>query len=88
MKSGFEYAREQRTAGDSRIGLYAGFGWRRQLNENNELELMFQYFWTRERVRADFGGIYLGRATTFDMVWSRFQLTANYYFLFGKSGKK
>ena len=61
-------------------GLHAGLGWRTQVREKQELEVLSQYFWSRESA-----SFYIDeRPATFDLVWQRFQLTATYSFQLGK----
>ena len=66
------------------LGLYTGVGWRWQLSKKHEAECMFHYFLSREKIRADVGPNVNNWGSRFDMVWHRFQFSANYYFQFGK----
>ncbi len=66
------------------LGVYSGLGWRFQLQQKQEIELMFQYFWTRERATIQYEGLLANSTSNYDMVWHRFQLSAQYYFSFGK----
>ena len=55
-------------------GFHAGLGWRKQFRKKQELETLFQYFWSRDSARVN--------QASFDMIWQRFQLTASYSFQF------
>lgn len=66
------------------VGIYLGAGWRKQLPHKNEIEIMFQYIYTKETATVSYGGFLSHIISTQDMVWHRFQLSAQYYFSFGK----
>ncbi|MBL7828478.1 MAG: hypothetical protein JNJ57_17730, partial [Saprospiraceae bacterium] len=62
------------------IAVFAGFGFRRLLDNKNQLEYGLQYTWSRDKMTAHLGGVYEGRQEDLMHTRHRIQLMLSYYF--------
>lgn len=70
------------------VGVHVGLGWRWELGKHREIELMSQYTRTKENLYFQLLSTdgKIEYPATHNLIWHRFQVVVNYYFMVRKEG--